>query len=232
MINLMHGDCLELMKDIPDGSVDLVLTDPPYGMSLKPQRSTSKFNGIKIANDDHLSWLPEYADQLHRVAKNVVFSFVDWAHLRDFQNEYERVGFKIKNVLVWHKDWFGMGNNFRPNYELCIFACKTSVVTRSNNISNVLKVRRLSPTKMTHVAEKPVSLLEILIKETTEEGATILDSFMGTGSTGVACVNTNRRFIGMEKELKYFEIARKRIDEATRQPSQDGFFSPKELVAA
>jgi site-specific DNA-methyltransferase (adenine-specific) len=212
---LYQGDCLEVMKQIPDGSVDLVLTDPPYGMALKPQRGSSKFKGVEIAGDKSLEWLPAYADELHRVANNVILSFVDWAHLRDFQTEYERVGFKIKNVIVWHKDWFGMGNNFRPNYELCILACKTNVVTKSNNLSNVLKVRRLSPQKMTHVAEKPVALLEILIKELTNEGASILDTFMGTGSTGVACANTGRNFIGIEQDAKYFEIAKARIESAS-----------------
>ena len=74
--------------------------------------------------------------------------------------------------------------------------------------------------------------MEYLIRTYTHEGETVLDNCMGSGTTGVACVNTNRRFIGMEKELKYFEIARKRIDEATKQPAQAGFFTAKELAAA
>lgn len=164
-INLLHGDCLELMKDIPDESVDMILTDPPYGIDLKPQRASSNWKNTKVINDDNL-------------------------------------------------DWFGLGNNFRPNYELIILATKGKYKTKSNNLSNILKFRRVAPAKLHHSCEKPVALLELLIEESTEEKSIVIDPFMGSGSTGVACKNLNRNFIGMELDDKYFEIAKRRISEA------------------
>ena len=87
-----------------------------------------------------------------------------------------------------------MGNNFRPNYELIILAIKSTFVTKSRNLSNVLTVRRLSPKKLTHIAEKPVALLEILIRESTNVGDIVLDSFSGSGATcaAVTCPHSSR----------------------------------------
>jgi site-specific DNA-methyltransferase (adenine-specific) len=211
---LQQGDCLEIMATIPDNSVDLVLVDPPYGVALKPQRKTSKFKGVEIIGDDNLAWLPAWCVQLHRVAKNAAFIFCDYKHLRDFQTELERVGFEIKNVLIWNKDWFGMGNNFRPMYEMIILAVKGKYKTKSNNLSNILTFRRMAPSKMVHVAEKPIKLLELLINESSEPGDIVLDTFMGSGSTGVACMNTGRHFTGIELDPAYFAAAASRIESA------------------
>lgn len=107
-----------------------------------------------------------------------------------------------------------MGNNYRPNYELCLLCCKTNVTTKSKNKSNILTYRRISPQKMIHSCEKPTALIEDLILELSNENDIICDTFMGSGSTGVACINTNRNFIGIELDDTYFEIAKKRIEDA------------------
>lgn len=212
--NILYcGDCLELMKSIADGSVDLIVTDPPYGINLTPQRESGKFKGTTVLGDDDLSWLPECVDEIHRIAKNAVCVFCGWQKVDIFKREFEK-RFTVKNILVWDKDWFGMGNNYRPNYELCLLCCKTNITTKSKNKSNILKYRRLSPAKMLHSCEKPVALLEDLILELSEPRDVVLDPFMGSGSTGVACVNTGRKFIGIELDAGYFEIAKKRIDDA------------------
>ena len=210
------GDCLEVMKDIPDGSVDLILTDPPYGIDLTPQRENGKFKNTKVANDDTLEWLEGYVDELYRVSKNVVCLFCGWQHIDKFKVAIEK-RFMVKNILIWNKDWFGMGNNYRPNYEMIILACKTNFTTPSKNKSNILTYRRLSPQKLTHSCEKPVNLLKDLITELSNEKDVILDSFMGSGSTCVACKNTNRKYIGIELDDKYFDIACKRIKNTKNQ---------------
>lgn len=212
-IVIKQGDCLELMKEIPRGGVDLVITDPPYGISLTPQRKGGKFKDAKILNDDNLDWIDDWVNEIYGVAKNVVCVFCGWQKIDIFKIALEKK-FTIKNILVWDKDWFGMGNNYRPNYELCILCCKTNFTTKSNNKSNILKYRRLSPNKMKHSCEKPVALIEDLIVELCNEGDTILDCFMGSGSTGVACINTNRKFIGYELDEKYFNIAKERLEKA------------------
>ena len=209
-----HGDCLELMKDIPDGSIDMILSDPPYGINLTPQRKTSKFKNEKIPNDDNLEWLPEVVSEYKRILKDdsVGYVFCNWQNYDVFKQVFEKE-FTIKNCLVWNKDWFGMGNNWRPNHEFILVITNGKFKTKSRNKSNVLTYRRLSPRKLLHSCEKPVNLLEELIKESTDEEDVILDSFLGSGSTAIACINTNRFFIGIEKEKEYVDIANKRLEE-------------------
>ena len=206
------GDCLELMKGIPDGSIDLVLTDPPYGIDLTPQRENGKFKNTKVINDNTLEWLPNLVNDLYRVSKNAVLIFCGWQNVDKFKIEFEK-RFTVKNILVWDKDWFGMGNNYRPNYELCLLCCKTNVTTKSNNKSNILKYRRIAPQKLLHSCEKPIALLEDLITELSNDGDIVLDPFLGSGTTAVACVNTNRHYIGFELDPQYYNIACKRLDE-------------------
>ena len=210
-IELIQGDCLELMKNIEDGSIDLVITDPPYGTNLTPQRKNGKFKNTKVINDDNLNWLPTLVDELYRVSKNTVCIFCGWQTIDKFKLAFENK-FIVKNILVWNKDWFGMGNNYRPNYELILLLCKTNVKTKSKNKSNILTYRRLSPQKMKHSCEKPIPLLEDLILELSDENNIILDCFMGSGSTGEACLCNNRKFIGVEIDEKYFNIAKDRIE--------------------
>ena len=150
------------MKTIPDKSIDLVVTDPPYGIDLTPQRENGKFKNTKVINDDSLSWLPNFTNELYRITKNTACVFCGWQNIDKFKIELEKK-FIIKNILIWNKDWFGMGNNYRPNYEMIILLCKTNITTKSKNKSNILTYRRVSTQKMTHSCEKPVILLEDLI---------------------------------------------------------------------
>ena len=207
---LFHGDCMNLLKEIDDNCVDLCLTDPPYGIDLTPQRENGKFKNTKVINDDNLTWLPNFVEEIYRISKNVVCVFCGWQNIDKFKIEFEKK-FVIKNILVWNKDWFGMGNNYRPNYELILLCCKTNIKTKSNNKSNILTYRRLSPNKLLHSCEKPISLLKDLIYELSEEEDVIFDPFMGSGSTCLACKELNRRFIGCELDDKYFEIAKSRF---------------------
>lgn len=200
------------MKDIPDKSIDMILTDPPYGIDLTPQREKGKFKNTRIINDDNLIWIDDFVDEAYRVSKNVVCVFCGWQNIDKFKIAFEKK-FIIKNILVWNKDWFGMGNNYRPNYELILLCCKTNITTKSKNKSNILTYRRLSAQKLSHSCEKPVALLEDLIYELSDEGDIILDTFMGSGSTGDASLKLGRKFIGIELDDTYFEIAKNRIEQ-------------------
>ena len=198
-------------KYIEENSIDLLLTDPPYGINLTPQRSTGKFHKEKVVNDNTLELLPDLVDESYRVCKNTVLVFCNWQNYDKFKHEFEKK-FTIKNCIVWNKDWFGMGNNFRPNHEFILVCCKTNIKTKSKNISNIIKYRRLHPKNMLHVCEKPVGLLEILINELTNEKDVILDCFLGSGSTIEACINTNRNYVGFELNKEYYELAKNRIN--------------------
>lgn len=212
---IYHGDCLELMKDIPDKSIDLILTDPPYGINLTPQRSTSKFKNTKVHNDDNLEWLPNVVKEYKRILKpdSVGYIFCNWQTYDIFKQAFEKE-FTIKNCIVWNKDWFGMGNNWRPNHEFILVVTNGKFKTKSNNKSNILTYRRISPQKLIHSCEKPIDLLIDIVNESCEPNAVILDTFLGSASTALAAIHTGRFFIGIEKDEHYFNVANNRIKEA------------------
>lgn len=217
MIYLMQGDCLELMKEIPDGSVDLVLTDPPYGMAFQSNYRKEKYN--EIQNDKSLEWLERYISECYRVLKNnsAIYCFCSWHNVDVFKRSIEKK-FKIKNILIWEKNNTSMGDlkgSYAPKYEMIIFAHKGRKLLNGFRYADIIKANRTG--NKNHPTEKPVDLLETFIKNSSDENAVVFDGFMGSGSTGVACVNTNRNFIGMELDQQYFEIAKKRIEEAQAQ---------------
>jgi len=217
MNQLILGDCLEKMKDIPDGSIDMILTDPPYGINLQPQRLTGKFKNTVIKNDDDLKWVDEFSNECFRLTKNICYIFCSYQKYDIFKQSLEKAGFIIKNCLVWDKMWFGMGNNWRPNHEFILLVVKTNFQTKSNNLENILRFRRISSQKSVHPTEKPIPLLELLINESSNENNLILDPFAGSGTTAVACINTKRNYICIEKDEKYFEVMKNRIDEHQKQ---------------
>lgn len=211
------GDCLEVMKSIPAGSVDMILTDPPYGMNLTPQRETGKFHGVKIKNDNNLLWVDPFFDECFRVTKTNAGSFFFCSHhcIAQFISGARKAGFEVKNILTWDKKHFGMGGNWRPVTEFIILCVKGRFVTKSNNLSNILTFRKVHHSRAAHPTQKPIDLLCHLIEEPDYDPELILDPFMGSGSTGVACMNTGRRFIGIEMDSGYFQTAQGRIMEAS-----------------
>lgn len=230
----MHGDCLELMKCIPDKAVDMVLCDPPFGVNAGKWDSVMPFD---------LMW--EHVKRIIKDDKAVVI----------FGNEPFASKLRLSNIEMYKYDWIWKKKNpsnflsakKRPLgiYEtISIFSKKPHAyfpqdLVRINKISNCpdkTKNRMLGqkdakrvmlnqeftnyPRNILeyskefglHTSQKPVPLLEYLIKTYTLENETVLDFTMGSGSTGVACKNLNRKFIGIEKDDKYFEIARNRIE--------------------
>ena len=213
-IELWQGDCLELMKNIHDGSVDLVLTDPPYGMDFQSHFRKEMYS--KIGNDKVLDWLESYVDECFRILKDntAVYFFCSWHNVDIFKQAIEKK-FKIKNILIWQKNNTSMGDlkgSYAPKYEMIIFAHKGRKLLNGFRYADVIQANRTG--NKVHPTEKPVELLELFIKNSSNENEVVFDGFMGSGSTGVACVNTNRHFIGVELDEGYFNIAKKRIDEA------------------
>lgn len=234
-IQLYQGDCLKLMKQIPDKSIDMVLCDLPYGIT---QCEWDK----KIPLD--LLW-----EQYNRISKLnaaiVLFSMMP------FTSELIQSNLKcFKYVWIWHKHYTrGFLNArkqpLRTTEQIAVFYKKQCTYnpqmrkgelrqkrngSRQNgcygkyksvdNLSDsyyptdILNFVGVSNLKTQHPTQKPVSLLEYLIKTYANEGETVLDNCMGSGSTGVACINTNRNFIGIELDQHYFQIAKERIEKA------------------
>ena len=217
MIDLLHGDCFELLKDIPDESVDMILTDPPYGMNFQSSHRKTKYE--KIKGDSNLDWLDDFVNEIYRVSKpnTAHYVFCSFHHIDKFKQAIEKK-FKVKNILTWVKNNTSMGDlkgDFAPKTEFIIFFHKGRRLINGKRDPNVLEFKKTR--NELHPTQKPVDMTEYLIGKFSDEGDVILDPFMGSGTTAIACLNTNRNFIGFELDKGYFDIANERVDRHKRE---------------
>jgi len=228
--NLYNDNCLEIFKTIPNESIDLIVTDPPY--KTMPRGNTGSAGGIftkKINmqgrvfahNDIDCS---EYAPEFYRILKDGTHCYVMTNHINliHMLNTFTDNGFHFIKSLIWNKGNKIMGQFYMSQYEYILFFRKGKGIKINNcGTSDILSI----PNKKTkdedgknlHDTEKPVELMRILVENSSQAGQTVLDPFMGIGSTGVACINTNRNFIGIELDENYFNIAKERIECATNK---------------
>ena len=216
--DLYQGDCLEVMKGIPDGSVDMVLTDPPYGMNYQSNWRTATDKFRKIEQDKSLDWIDGFSDELHRLMKpdTAGYVFCSWHKVDVFKQALER-NFNIKNLLVWVKNNHGSGDlrgAYAPKHELVLFFHKGRSLLRDGRRPDILEYSKVSGSKMVHPTEKPIDMLGRMVKDSSDTQGVVFDPFMGSGTTGIAAKNLNRNFIGIELDEEYFQIANKRIKEA------------------
>ena len=237
VVDLKCGDCLEIMKDIPEKSIDMILCDLPYG--------TTKCNWDTVIPFEPL-W-----EQYNRIIKDngaiVLFgsepfsTTLRYSNLKNYKYDWKWIKTKpsghlnakkqplrsYEDICVFYKKQctynpqnliYGEFNNNRPSRSKKTKGSYTYGIEKDFGISkckgypkNLLNFSN-GNNKLLHPTQKPVALLEYLIKTYTNEGDVVLDNCMGSGSTGVACVNTNRNFIGIELDEKYFNIAKERIE--------------------
>lgn len=227
---LLHGDCLELMKQIPDGSVDMILCDLPYGTTACKWDTVIPFEPL---------W-----EQYKRVIRKkgaIVLTAIQpftsalvMSNIKDYRHQWvwnknNSAGFataKIRPMAIC-EDVLVFGServNYYPQMTKGKMRKKGGYgasdnygITPSISVNddyypkNLIEIGNASQVGKVHPTQKPVALMEYLIRTYTNEGETVLDNCMGSGTTGVACLNTGRNFIGIEKDPKYFEIARDRI---------------------
>ena len=237
-MNLMLGDCLERMKEIPDGSVDMILADPPYGTTA--------------CKWDSVIDLPLMWEQLNRIIKPsgaiVLFgsepfsSFLRCSNIKDYKYDWYWQKERPTNVMQVKRRAGKVVETISVFYSSqCLYNPQKTVHTgelRTNKVKNgslgklidsncgvptsyrddrtrypiqVLKFNRDCLKSNLHPTQKPVALMEYLIKTYTQEGETVLDFVMGSGTSGIAAKNTGRKFIGIEKDAGYFEIAKQRL---------------------
>lgn len=218
MVNLMQGDCLEMMKAIPDGSVDMVLTDPPYNIARQNNFKTMGRAGIDFGEWDKGFDLFSYIDECFRILnKNGSFIvFNDWKNLGDISKYAESLGFITKDMIRLEKTNPMPRNRDRryiTDYECAIWFVMPKAKWIFNRQSETYQRPKFvhSIDKGLHPTQKSLPLMAELIKIHSNEGDTVLDPFMGSGTTGVAAVNLNREFIGIELDDGYFKIAQDRI---------------------
>lgn len=236
---LYKGDCLEIMRDIPDKSIDMILCDLPYG-------TTDSNKWDKVINIEEL-----FANYDRIISENgVIALFAQQPFACDLINTYRKyfryeiiwektkpVGFfnakkmplrSHENILFFYKKL----PYYNPELKDCnkvvkrpddsgVYGTRRSrsnhyTMTKTGYPRTVLKYSNVFKPQI-HSTQKPIELLEWLIKTYTKDNMTILDNTMGSGSTGVACLNTNRKFIGIEKDENYFNIAKKRIENTYKE---------------
>ena len=213
---LLHGDCLELMKDIPDGSVDLIVTDPPYLKAYSTgYRKNTKRKDTEILNDREFD-LDNLLQEYKRLLKEDghMYMFGCWQTSDKFKQKLEKY-FKIKSKLIWVKNNWSAGDLFwtyGQSYEEIWYATNGRKKLNGKRDRDCLFYDRVAGKKQLHLNQKPTDLIEFLINKSSKEGDLVLDTFMGSGTTGVACLNTNRNFIGIELDENYFNIAKERIE--------------------
>jgi len=211
-----------LLNELPDKSIDLVVTDPPYktitggdsngvnserpkGM-LSGNRKLFKYQKLKIYD-----WMP----QLYRVLKEEThcYIFTNVINMGDMLEESKKAGFKLHNILVWQKNNCTPSQYYMKNCEYVLFLRKGKAkwINDIGGSKTVHSFDNIIGNKK-HPTEKPIDLLKMYTKNSSDEGNIVLDPFAGSGSTLVACKELNRQYIGYEIDEKYYSIATKRLN--------------------
>lgn len=212
---LFLADCLEVLAGLPDKSVDCIVTDPPYGVNYKSL--SHSLPQTTIANDGPEAYNlldKALAVAVHKLKLNShVYIFTDW-HAYEPMAEVVKRYFNLKNVLVWVKNNRTRGDlkgNYGYQHEMVLYAHKGGRYLNGKRDGNVMYFKKVYTKDMRHPTEKSVSMLEYLIGKSTNEGETILDPFMGSGSSCVAAKNLRRNYIGIELDEVWYKVARERL---------------------
>jgi site-specific DNA-methyltransferase (adenine-specific) len=213
---IICGDARGVIPRLPDGYFRCLLTDPPYGICY-----VSGWNGGRNAKpiEGDGGDAQELLEDVLRLGRPklkrdaAVYVFTSWKTLPRTLETIKR-HFRVKNLLVWVKDSWGMGDlrgAYAGRHELIVYAVKGRPKLNPPRSSDVLSFPRVPPMLRLHPAQKPVELLEFLIKKSTDKGDAVLDPLAGSGSTAVACLRTGRSFVCIEKSLKYYAASVERI---------------------
>jgi len=217
---LGSADAVEWLRGIPAGSVDLVVTDPPYE-SLEKHRArgtTTRLKHSKASSNDWFEIFPNarfeelFAEVFRVLKKNTHFYlFCDQETMFVAKPIAERVGFQFWKPIVWDKMKIGMGYHYRARYELILFFEKGKRKLNDLGVPDILQFPRIY---RGYPTEKPSELSEVLIRQSTTDGELVIDPFVGAGGTGVAAVQFGRRFMGNDTCAEAISITRDRLVEA------------------
>ena len=226
-MQLYNKDCMEVIKDIPSNSIDLIVTDPPYPVTSRGNAGNSggmlqskEFMIGKVFTHNNIN-CETYAPEFYRVLKDSSHCYVMCNHVNliHMLNTFTQVGFKFVKSLIWNKGNKIMGHYYMSSFEYILFFRKgKGKMINHCGTADILSVpnrkTKGADGKNIHNTEKPIELMKILIDNSSLTNEIILDPFMGVGSTGIAAKELNRDFIGIEIDDNYFNIAKQRIESA------------------
>ena len=215
---IYNQDCLEGMKLVNGKSIDMIITDPPYLMNYKSNRRIKQEKFDYIMNDiNSEEMIIKYIEECFRILKDntAIYLFCSWHHIDFFKQEFEKY-FNLKNLIVWNKNNHGSGDlkgAYAPKHELILYGHKGRSLFREKRIPDVIDFPKIPSKQLLHPTEKPVGLLELFIKNSSDKDNIIFDGFIGSASTVITCLNTGRQYIGFELDNKYYNIANERVNQ-------------------
>lgn len=224
-MRLYNDDCLNVLKDMPTESIDLIVTDPPYKITSRGSSGSmggywkdKKAKQGLIFDHNNIS-CKEYLPEFYRILKDksILYLMCNNVNLREILNQATNIGFHFVKCLIWEKGNKICGKYYMGCFEyICLFRKGGDRPINKCGTPDILKIpikKLKSPDgRNLHDTEKPVDLMKILIENSSDENDIVLDPFMGIGSCGVASKELNRDFIGIELDENYFNIAKERIE--------------------
>lgn len=231
---LYLADALSVLQTAEPIGAQALISDPPYcsGGFTESAKRQAKGQGLRsetLAADDiwfggdnmtsmGLAWLLRQiavAFKYHAESSGSTLSFMcDWRMVPLLAPMIESAGLRYQSMPIWDKGAAGLGTGFRSQHECCLHFAIDTPQYHSSSYGNVLRSGRVNPAERQHVTEKPLRIMLPMIEVQSSPGGTVLDPFMGSGSTGVACVRNGRFFVGIEHDPEIFEVAKRRIEEA------------------
>lgn len=217
---IIHGNCMDVLRTIEPESVHAVITDPPYGIAYQSARRIDK----EVENDKapFVWWLPEAFRVLDD--PGVLICFCRWDVQEAFKLAIEWAGFTVKAQIVWDRRDHGLGDLTgapAPRHDVAWFATKGSWKLPGKRPHSVYTVARVAADKLIHPTEKPLPLMAQIVEAYTKKGDVVLDPFAGSGSTLLAAKQGGRHYIGIEIDAEYVEKIKQRLGESQMKLSFD-----------
>lgn len=223
-VTLYCGDCLEIMQAMQSSDVrfNAVITDPPYGIKYQSNMRKASEQFEKIENDEEINsdeWIGDIKSVM--TTDSALFMFTRWDVEHIWRATIENAGLNVKSQVIWYKPGGGMGDlyaQYAPDHENAIFAIQGKWKFPAMRPNSVYTFSHDPAVSYVHPSQKPVPLMERVVLDITRKSDLVLDPFMGSGTTGIACIKHGRGFVGVELNEKYFNSAVKRISDMARQP--------------
>jgi len=211
VMKLLNGDCLDLLDDIPDNSVDIVYTDPPY---IPPEHSSTLTKYKKSLSEMCIleSFYKRYLEKIDRVLKDDGILLI-YCNSDSYPMFYIHLYPYVKKMrcFIWDKISCSLGYTFRHQHEMILYGERMKMKCIKCGTGDIFKYKSVKANTKSHPAEKPVDLHKHILQNIVTQDKVLLDTFMGTGSIGVACKELGCQYIGMELEKEYFEVACNRL---------------------